>query len=330
MMRIAKYPHLPSFGVDMHQALTPPLPVPLPPVPTAPFAVVIANQASPLIFGKFTFRCVTEFLADTLMGHDWGMMQVHLCTLGPYAASPSNLSATVGSSHKYFLPSYAVQETPTGGAIAMAGASGTAVAVTTPGFVIPLQDCQDSAGIGFALPTGVGLQLPSTRWVGFGWADLAAGLVSMATDSACAAIGSGIGQGVGAAATSVAKSATGVVGKAATALASDAGGMVFSAVLNIANNVMQTNRNAATNTAGEAGSSADNLAHSILFIPAALGLLGGKAADAVGGLGNNSATTTTDANGTTTDSSRTGDGSTIGVAEANAPWYMQGMIPAGT
>jgi hypothetical protein len=327
MMRIAKYPHLPSFGIDMHQAMTPPLPVPLPPVPTAPFAVVIAQQASPLIFGKFTFRCVTEFLADTLMGHDWGMMQTHLCMLGPYAASPSNLTTTLGSSHKYFLPSYAVQETPTGGLIAMAGASGTAVAVTTPGFVIPLQDCQDSAGIGFALPTGVGMQLPSTRWVGFGWADLAAGLISMATDSACAAIGSGIGQAVGAVAKSVASSASGVVARAATALASDAGGMVFGAVLNIANNVVQTNRNAHSQNAG---STAGSLADTILFLPAAVGLLGGKAADAVGGLGNNSATTTTDANGTTIDSSRTGDGSTIGAAEANSPWYMQGMIPAGT
>ena len=291
MMRIAKYPHLPSVGFDFHQAMTPPLPVPLPPVPSAPFIVAIATLPSSLIFGKFTVTTLTEYQLDTLMGHDWGMLQVHLCLLGPYAASPSNITTTLGSSHKYFLPCYSVQEMTGGGAMQLGGASGTPVAITTPAFIIPLQDCMDVGGAGFVAPTGIGMQVPGMRWVGFSLADLLAGLISMATDAVSAFVSSKLGSAVGArtglsgAVTPIASGATATARQVLFSVLSpaDVFGVVFGAVLNVGGGLLGT---ALTGVLNDPNSSDANSAGAIvdmILVPTiGIGFVGGKLADFVG------------------------------------------------
>ena len=272
-MRISKYPALPSFGRDFHNVLPGSLP-PVPPAPANPallpmylWTAMMANMASPEIFGKFTrSNSITEGMGDILAGHDWGMMQPHI-PVPPVTFAPNALLVALGASHKYFLPSYAVQETPQGGVIAMAGASGSAVAVTTSAFVIPLQDCIE----GFVAPLGVGLQIPSTRWVGFGVCDVLAGLISCAADGLGAVVsgslGNAMGNGLGIAENTV-------------------GSAVLGAVLNAANAAVQNWANANL-PAGVVGTAAGYMgaACTVVFGPAAIGLASGRIADAVGGAG---------------------------------------------
>lgn len=269
-MRISKYPALPSFGRDGHQVLVgwlPPLAPPAPnlPIPLHLWTVMIANMASPEIFGKFTRNnSITEGMGDILAGHDWGMMQLHV-PMPPVAFAPNAIIVAMGSSHKYFLPSYAVQETPQGGVIAMAGASGSAVAVTTSAFVIPLQDCIEC----FVAPLGVGLQIPSTRWVGFGVCDVLAGLISVGADGLGAVVSGSLGN-----------SMAGGLGLG------DMGGAVLGAVLNSANTAVQNWANANL-PSGVVGTAAGYMAAActVAFGPAAIGLASGRIADAVGGAG---------------------------------------------
>jgi hypothetical protein len=273
MMRIAKYPHLPSFGVDFHMVITPPLPAPLPPVPSAPFAVSISMLPSSLLTGKFTVTTLTEFQLDTLVGHDWGMLQVHVCMLGPYALSPSNITATLGSKHKYFLPCTSVKEMTGGGLLNIVGASGTPVAVTSPAFVIPLEDCQDINGVKFVWPTGVGLQLPSMRWVGFSLADLVAAVVMLAVDSLISAV---VGKvfPAKAAPSTVTEAIKAVAGKAAGA----AVGAAIGAAINIGKAVMAEVQSGKSGADSAPTLSAPSIAHGILSLAHSLGFGGGELA----------------------------------------------------
>jgi hypothetical protein len=286
-MRITKFPPIAGIGLDPHTVKpgslppVPPAPPNPAPLPMYPWIVAITNHAPALIFGKFTVtHSVTEGLGDILAGHDWGIMQPHIPT--PPVVTPQMPIVTMGSSHKYYLPSYAVQETPQGGALALAGATGSAVAITLPSFQISLQDCIES----FVAPTGIGYQVPSTRWVGFGLSDIIAAAVSMA------------GDGLGAA-------ASGAIGNVLSAGMSDMAGAVLGAVLNCANTALQNRANA--NTAADAGSTATStlgIAATLVFAPAAIGLAIGRLADADGGVGRNMSAP--DAHGTQIDPSQTG------------------------
>jgi uncharacterized membrane protein YgcG len=269
--RISKYPPISGVGQDLHCVLPPSVPPPAPPnpapIPSAPWVAMMCNPASALIFGKYTLANVTtEGMGDILMGYDWGMMQPHL-PRPPVTATPAMFLCTMGASHKYWMPSYAVQETPTGGAIAMAGASGTAVAISTSAFIISLQDCIDVGGgpCGLVAPFGMGFQVPSTRWVGFSAGDLCAGLISMAGDALSAAVSSSLGS-------------------ALTNGCSELTQALVGAALNVGNGVLQNVLNTAM-PAGVGGTAAGYLvgACTILGGPAAIGLLSGRAADAVGG-----------------------------------------------
>lgn len=271
--RISKFPPIGFVGQDLHCIVPPSVPPPPPappnpaPIPSAPWTALSTNPASALIFGKFTLANVsTEGMGDILMGHDWGMGQMHL-PKPPILVTPAIALCTVGSSHKYWMPSYAVQQTPKGGAIALAGASGSAVAITTCAYVISLQDCIDVGGgpCGLVAPLGAGFQVPSTRWVGFNLGDLAAGLISMAGDALGAAVGSSLGN-------------------AMTSGMSTAGSAVVGAMINIGNNTLQTWMNAAL-PGGFGGTAAGYMAaaSSIIAGPAAIGLVAGRLADAAGG-----------------------------------------------
>jgi hypothetical protein len=196
-MRISKY--LPIFGLggDMHMALPPSMPPPPPappnpaPIPVNRYVVTIASTAAQAIFGKWTLASVaTEGMGDILWGYDWGPLQMHIA-IGPALITPSLAILPLGSSIKYFLPSFAIQEKADGGALA--SGSTAAVAVSTPGYYINGQDCQDSNGIGFVLPTSMLFQQVSVRWVGFCFGDMAAGFIGMAGDAAAAALVSHFG-----------------------------------------------------------------------------------------------------------------------------------------
>ena len=283
--RISKYPPISGVGQDLHCVLPPSVPPPAPPnpapIPSAPWLAMMVNPASAAIFGKFTLANVTtEGMGDILMGHDWGMMQPHI-PKPPVTATPAIFLCTMGASHKYWMPSYAVQETPTGGAIAMAGASGTAVAISTAAFIISLQDCIDVGGgpCGLVAPLGMGFQVPSTRWVGFSAGDLCAGLISMAGDALSAAVSSSLGS-------------------AMTNGCSEMTQALVGAALNAGNGVLQNVLNTAM-PAGVGGTAAGYLvgACTILGGPAAIGLVSGRAADAVGGSERPNDTGYVDANG---------------------------------
>lgn len=196
-MRIPKWPHIGHFGFDMHMATVPPPPPPTPPMPSHVWAHLDVHPAPSLVTGKWTLgRISTDFLAHTLLGHDWGFLQTHTA-MPPYTPSPSTITTKIGSSCKYFLPSYAVQEVATGGVLARAGPVGTAVAVCLPAFLIVAQDCQDVGGVSFVAPTGISTSLVTSHWVGFSGSDLLAGLVYMAGDALTAALISKMGTIVG-------------------------------------------------------------------------------------------------------------------------------------
>ena len=273
-MRISKFPPISGFGRDTHGVLPPSMP-PVPPspvnpalIPTFMWMAFLINHLSAGIFGKYTQANVsTEGLGDILAGHDWGMGQLHL-PQAPVTGSPSIALLTFSASHKYWMPSYAVQESPVGGALAMVGGgSAGAVAVSTAAYMISLQDCIDVGGAstGLVAPLGVGFQVPSTRWVGFSWTDLAAGAISMAGDALSAVVGGAVG------------------GKLACNLG-PWGQAIVGAVFGTANNVVQGLLSGATEGQGGARAAA-GIASLTLFItaPAGIGILSGQAADAVGG-----------------------------------------------
>ncbi len=185
-MRIAKYPPIGGNGMDLHQALPPSLPPP-PPAPPNPdkipmnvYLVTISVPVSAMLTGKWTAMISTEGMGDILWQYDWGPLQVHFAA-GPAMMTPSMATLVLGSSVKYFLPSFSVVEKAAGGPAA-AGSS-VPVAVCTPAGNIPTEDCQDSSGIGFNLPSSICIQAVSQRWVGFGFLDGFAGVLGVVADS---------------------------------------------------------------------------------------------------------------------------------------------------
>lgn len=196
-MRISKYYPISGIGTDTHEALSPSLP-PTPPSPPNPvyipsnLYIVINNCALGAVYGKWSMASVqTEGMGDVLWQYDWGPLQGHVATT-PAVATPKQALLLIDSSTKYFLPSFSVKEKVEGGALQSIGGDDP-VAVSTPAFLIPAQNCQDVAGVGFVLPTALCFQLVSTRWVAFTFGDYAAGLVGMAGDALSAAAGSAFG-----------------------------------------------------------------------------------------------------------------------------------------
>lgn len=273
-MRISKFPPISGFGRDFHGVMPPSLP-PVPPSPVNPVLIptflwmaFLINHLSAAVFGKYTQGNVsTEGLGDILAGHDWGMGQLHL-PQAPVTGSPSIALNTAAAGHKFWMPSYAVQQSPVGGALAMVGGgSGTPVAISTSVYIISLQDCIDVGAVptGLVAPLGMGIQVPSTRWVGFSWTDLAAGVIGMGADALTAAVG-------------------GRVGGKLTENLSNFSGAVVSAVIGIGNNVVQGLLSGATDGDGGARLAAGlGAVRSGLFLPAGIGILSGQLADGIGG-----------------------------------------------
>jgi len=274
-MRISKFPPITGFGRDFHGVLPPSMP-PVPPSPVNPALIpsflwmaFCINWLSAGIWGKYTQANVsTEGLGDILAGHDWGMGQLHL-PQAPVTATPSIALRTFGASHKYWMPSYAVQESPVGGALAMVGGGSGAVAVSTPAYIISLQDCIDVGGAstGLVAPLGMGIQVPSTRWVGFSWSDLGAGAISMAGDALSAVVG-------------------GAIGGHLTNGLGNWGSAIGGAVYGTANSILQGGLSRETSGEGQGGwrtVAGVGSAASLLAAPAGIGLLSGQAADALGG-----------------------------------------------
>lgn len=189
-----KHPNLGGFSMDMHKAtLINPPPAPPVPMPVYPWVVIIPPgvPVGELLLGKFTIGRVHTGLcfSDTLHGNDKGMLIPHIAT---WAIPPiETITVMLGSSTKHFLPSFGVQEKATMGAINI-GQSGP-IAISAPPGMMMVQQCQDANGVGFVLPIGTVFCLPTTRFVGFTLADLAAGVIGMVGDALAAAIGSKIG-----------------------------------------------------------------------------------------------------------------------------------------
>ncbi len=193
-MRISKYLPIGGIGADAHMALPPSVPPPPPappnpsPIPQNRYLVAISLTASAALTGKWSLASVqTEGMGDILWQYDWGPGQIHQA-IGPAILTPSMIALALGSTAKYFLPSFSVKERVEGGTLAMIGGGEAPVAISTPTYCIPLEDCQDISGIGFVAPTSVSFQNISTRWVGFNFGDMAAGLIGMAGDALSAAI----------------------------------------------------------------------------------------------------------------------------------------------
>lgn len=191
-MRISKYTPIRGVGIDMHGKLpgylppTPPLP-PSPLVPRSPWLVLIAAPWASALTGKWSMDFVqTEGKGDILWGYDWGMGQVHI-PVTPHVLTPSIPVLLLGSTTKYFLPSFAVREKIDGGLLAGSGEG--PVAVSFPGGSIFTQQCHDNAcALSFCFPSSVCFQDFSARWVGFCLGDFSAGFVGMLADAASAAI----------------------------------------------------------------------------------------------------------------------------------------------
>lgn len=194
--RISKYPPIAGTGIDVHMVLppsmppVPPSPVNPAPIPSMPWIVAITSPIAGFVLtGKWSwYQVTTEGVGNVLFGHDWGFAQTHI-PWPPVTASASMAIRTLSSQTKYWLPSTSNQEPQDGSA-----AGGPApVAVSTPAFMVPTQNCQDISSWPFAAPTSISFQLVSTREVGFTFADLLCGAIAMATDSACALIGRALG-----------------------------------------------------------------------------------------------------------------------------------------
>jgi len=262
-MRISKYPYMAGVGADTHLAT--PAPPATPPVPAPSFGWVatLCNPASALIYGKFTSQCTSEAMFDILFGHDWGIMQPHIA-LPPYTASPSTPMVLMGSSHKFFLPAYSTQETPTGGALSLIGAGATAVAISTEAFLICVQDCIDVGGgpCGLVAPSGMSFQPVSTRWVNFTLADLLAGVVAMVGDAVSAAWSSKLGSALSEGMSQAGQAATGVI-------------------LNVANTAFQNIAGVTSDKGAQAGLGLAGV-FGVFSGPGGVGILAGLASNAVG------------------------------------------------
>jgi hypothetical protein len=193
-MRISKYVPLFGIGADSHVALPPSIPPPPPaipnpsPIPMNRFLVTIVVTATAEVTGKYALQSVmTEGQGAILWQYDWGPGQLHIA-IGPAFLTPSMALLPLGSATKYFLPSFAVEEQVDGGALASLAGGRAPVAVSWPVYCITTNQCQDIGGLGFMAPTSVCFQNVSTRWVGFNWGDLAAGLIVAAGDAAASLI----------------------------------------------------------------------------------------------------------------------------------------------
>lgn len=177
-MRVAKFPPLPAVGIDVHKiapgSIVPPAPVP--PVPAACWVATICNYPSLTVFGKFTRRTRTDGLFDTICGNDWGAGQPHIPV--PTILASNIIQVLIKSSHKHFIPAYAVIETAEGGALAALSKQSNPIAVCSPVCLIALQDCSEP----IALPVGLQFHAITSRWVGMTVFDLLAGACSMAGD----------------------------------------------------------------------------------------------------------------------------------------------------
>lgn len=185
--RISKYPPLAGVALDLHPVMPPSVPPP-PPAPPNPakipvhgWVVPITNQLAGLgLTGKWSLASVmTEGLGDILHTHDWGPGQAHI-PLPPIVASPSLALLILGSSTKYWLPAFSVQQKQDG--TFPGGAK--PIAVSTPAFFVCTQNCQ----VYFPNPGAVCFQLVSTRWCAFTLADLAAGAIGVVSDAITGAI----------------------------------------------------------------------------------------------------------------------------------------------
>lgn len=194
--RIAKYPPIAGTGIDVHMVLppsmppVPPSPVNPAPIPSMPWIVAITSPLSGFVLtGKWSwYKVTTEGVGNVLFGHDWGFAQGHI-PWPPVTASASMALRTLSSQTKYWLPSTSNQEPQDGSA----SGGPSPVAVSTPAFMVPTQNCQDISSWPFCAPTSISFQLVSTREVGFTWGDLLCGAINMASDSVCALIGRAIG-----------------------------------------------------------------------------------------------------------------------------------------
>lgn len=189
-----KHPHLGSFASDTHEAtlLSPP---PVPPLKAPAYAWLAISVGAPigeLLTGKHTTLSVHTglYFSDTLYGHDKGPFIPHIAL---WSIPPiETITATIGSSTKYFMPSFGIQEKATMGALNIGQSA--PIAVSLPVGFMQVQQCQDIGGVGLVAPTGVVLCIPATRLVGFTWSDFFAGAIGMIGDLLAAAIGSLIGK----------------------------------------------------------------------------------------------------------------------------------------
>ncbi|HCR49446.1 MAG TPA: hypothetical protein PLL64_05065 [Rhodothermales bacterium] len=188
-----KHPHLGSFASDSHEATL--LSPPAPPMKAPAYAWLAISAGAPvgeLLTGKYTILNVHTGLcfSDTLYGHDKGPFIPHIA-LWPIPPIET-ITTTIGSSTKYFMPSFAIQEKATMGALNIGQSAPIAVSFPV-GFML-VQQCQDIGGVGLVAPTGIVLCIPATRLVGFTWGDFFAGAIGMIGDLLAAAIGSLIGK----------------------------------------------------------------------------------------------------------------------------------------
>lgn len=194
--RVAKYPPIVGVGMDYHSVAPPsvPPPPPAPPnpaiIPVYPWIVQVSTQiAGFALTGKWSWHRVTvEGVGNILWGHDWGMGQAHV-PVPPVLASPSIVMRVLGSSTKYWLPTFSVRE-PVDGSVP---GGDTPMAVSTPAWVTSTQNCQDISGWPFVAPTTFCFQMVSSKHVAFTFADLGAGAIGMAGDAVGALVGRAIG-----------------------------------------------------------------------------------------------------------------------------------------
>jgi hypothetical protein len=170
----------------MPPSIPPPPPAPPnpAPIPAHWWASAISNPlAGFAITGKWSWHTVaTDGIGNILHGHDWGMGQPHF-PLPPIVASPSIALLLLNSSTKYFLANFSVVDEMNGSA----PGSEQPVALTTPAWMVPTQQCVDVSTFGFYLPMSICFQVPGTRHIQLTLADLAAGMIGMAVDSAARA-----------------------------------------------------------------------------------------------------------------------------------------------
>jgi hypothetical protein len=139
-----------------------------------------------MVTGKWSEMSVsTEGMATILWQYDWGPLQPHKIIPMPVIKTPSTLLNFVGSSAKYYLPSFSVKQPQDG---ALSGGA-TPVAVCFPAYCIVMQTCADIATKSFYQPLpGICFQAMTTRWVGFSVGDAIAGLIGVVGDSLAALV----------------------------------------------------------------------------------------------------------------------------------------------